>query len=473
MSDLNVSNSTVYIYADPSQTDGLDWQPDDPNASIVDNNYGTFTADDVAISDDQIVVTTSSGTLTFSGPELDEASKDFSDYDYGATAQNLNEQAPSIEQMMAEMTALMLTINLELSKSDRIERQSARETALQQAESAGEKLMANALTNLIMGCVAGAISVVGGLVSGFMQFKGATELGEGFEDVGASKLRSKLTGTEEELAETNLEIAQTKQEISDLDAQAGDEGLTSDQLEQKEALQNHLDELTEKAETLQQRRDDQLDKLSELTEKTETTLDSAKEDRDAKQEKLDELKEAEEPDTKKIDAAQKKLTQAQDKCNKLQERLDRLQGLKKQSDALGDMDPPEDDGDVSDETIKTLTEVRDRAHMNHADAEVGLKQSWDRFNMLLSKIQMNSNRWEGVRSLGQGVGGVFTSAGGYAQSQGEKEKGIEDAHSQQSASYRDQFNSDFNRDDDQIQQALQLFNSMVDTQAQARHDVWV
>ncbi|MCG8648679.1 MAG: hypothetical protein MI861_02540 [Pirellulales bacterium] len=463
MSNVNLVDDTVYLKVDPNQTDGVDWKPNDPAATIVDNNYGTFTADDVVVSDTQIVVTTNSGTLTFSGPELDDAAKEFTAHEYNAAAQNLNEQAPDIQLMMSQMTDLILLANLELCKSERYERQSARDTAYNQAVSAAEKLMSGAVTNLVMGCISGSVGIIGGLVSGYQQFKGAIRLGRSFQDVRASNVKVKLANTQAELADTKVKISEANAELKALRAQPRNQA----NQQKTAAKMMEIHDLEQKATDLTTRRNELMTKLTDLTQTTQTKLDNAQQDHQAKQAEVDHLESQTPRNEKKIAAAKKELDQAWDECTELQGRLDRLKAAEEQLQPLKTIDP-----DGRRVATRIWTRARDEARAVGTQATAELKQSWDRFNMRVTNFQMLSNRYEGVRSLLTGVGGVFSTGGGFARDHAEKEKSIDDAKSQEASSFRDQHNSDYNRAEEQVQQGIQTFKSMVDMMYENPKSLW-
>lgn len=451
MSSFSIQGGSVILPNDPTlPDDGIEWQPNDESVSISGNNYGVI--QDVSIGENSVIVTTDSGTLTFSGPSLDEADQNFSDSDYEATTQNLNNLNPNLTMQLIE---LMAKISVTLSSAERTVREEERQSAFNKAMEAADKIMQGALTNLIMGVVAGAVSITAGVASVIAQAKAMTQMSEPVENLQMTKVESDVATVETDLRQTNLEIAQLKEANPNL--VANETGTPNEQ--QLFKLEQRSSELKANRETIS-------NNLQQKITKTQEQLDTANENVTEARNNLSE------PPTEKEQA---KLQAAQDKQLAINNRLNRLNSIKNNMDGF---EPPPDPATITGDDVQAMQTEFDKTQnwqdsgMSYAKfGQQKRAEAYTNLNIVLQKIQQQVALTNAVVSVAQGTSQGLVAGGSYADAQGQAAAKRADAMAQQDQSRAQEADSDLNRNLDSVKKFLDLWDQISQMTNQAQRDI--
>jgi len=450
---ISVQNNDVYLTN--ANQDGIQWTPND-GVQQSGTDYGTIQS--VTIDDNAVTVQTSQGTLTFSGPELDEAKQDFSAYDISETTGRLSDAVPNASAMMFEFMVLMMQMDLEMAHAEHQAQSADRKEVLTEAKEAVKELMSHALANLILGCVGGGLSILGGLASGIGQMKGIGALAEDTEDIGTAKLDSQAAETQQQLSETNVQIAETKQQMADLDGeieQNPDGEPTDEQATQKQELQAKLDKLEERSEQLSEQRSNQLSKVGKEIDETTTELDKVK---------TEEARLTEENEENPSAKTQKKLDAVEHRRERLESRLQSLNQTQTRMEAFGEPAAPDE---IEPGDLASLQDDAQQASNWNAQSKLEMKEAWGKFNTDLQHMQINAGKWNAIMQFMQGAGGIGSQVGAYEQTVGQGDHDIKMAQSSQAESLEDEAKTDKGRNLDDAQKFMDVWQSATEDTIQA------
>ena len=200
---ISVNNNQVII---DHLGQGVTWEANE-GATIDGNNYGEILSVETADSGD-LIVKTANGTLTFgvSSPQLDDAEETFAPYELAETG---FEDFDGFNWL--EIAALVLQAENLRRNTARLIRQDARDTAFNKAMDSAKELMKGAMTNMIMGCVAGGISIIGGA------FSLKSSIGS-MKNVQGANQDVKMAQTDMKMAKTQADLSQTRADIKAIEA---------------------------------------------------------------------------------------------------------------------------------------------------------------------------------------------------------------------------------------------------------------
>ena len=436
---------------------GVTWEPNQ-GVTVEGGNYGQILTVETNETG-ALVVTTENGVLTFGvdAPQLDEAEETFAPYELAQTG---FEEFDGFNWL--EIAALVLQAENLRRNTSRLIRQDARESAFSHAMNAAKELMKGALTNMVMGCVAGGISIAGGLFSLKSSIGSTKNTQQANQDV-------KMAQTEAKMAKTQAELSQTRADIADLEAKPQPLSTTD---------QAKLDGLKTREQQLVTQRDKQFDELTVDIEKTEADLKKTNEKFEANQEKIDENNDKiAEIDDKLNDpnsdleysertqleadkmqlqrentSLQKDQQHLADKAELLNDKLTKLEGIQQKAIEFED--------DANGICAPEAKEWAEQADANLKAAEVNL-------NTVMAESQRDVQIAGAWQSLASAAAQLLNTIGGYFEAQGQADAKIEDAYATQDQFAQDDASQDLQSANEAIRNFKEAWQKFLDTIKQA------
>ena len=449
---INVNNNQVFI---DQLGQGVTWEPNQ-GVTVQDNNYGEILSVETAESG-ALVVKTENGTLTFdvSSPQLDEAEEAFAPYELAETG---FEEFDGFNWL--EIAALVLQAENLRRNTARLIRQDARDSAFTKAMSAAKELMKGALTNMIMGCVAGGISIIGGAFSLKSSMGSMKNLKGANQDV-------KMAQTDAKMAKTQAELSQTRADIKALEAKP-------QPLSQGD--QTKLNQLKTREQQLVTQQNKQIEELDADITKTETDLKETNDKFDANQKKIDSNKERLDDidgelqkddltydERTMLEAEQKQLTRENesltkdqqhlaDKAELLNSKLDGLKAIKTKSDHFKD--------DLDGSKAAEAKDWQEQADADLKSAQVELNNA----QMEAQRDVQIAGAWQ---QLATAAAQVLNTLGGYFEAQGQADAKILDAEAVQQQYAQDDATQDLQSANEAIRNFKEAWQKFLDTVKQA------
>ena len=450
---INVNNNSQVIIDQLGQ--GVTWEPKN-GVTVEGGNYGEILSVETAESGD-LVVKTENGTLTFdvSSPQLDEAEETFAPYELAQTG---FEDFDGFNWL--EIAALVLQAENLRRNTARLIRQDARDSAFNKAMSAAKELMKGALTNMIMGCVAGGISIIGGAFSLKSSMGSMKNLKGANQDV-------KMAQTDAKMAKTQTELSSTRAQIKDLEAQP-------QPLSQGD--QTKLNQLKTREQQLVTQRNEQIEELDADIAKTETKLNETNEEFDANQKKIDNnqsrldeidgelqkddltyqerttLQAEQKQLTKENESLQKDQQHLADKAELLNDKLTGLQEIKANSQRF--------DNDVDGSMAAEAEQWQTEADANLKTAQVELNNA----QMEAQRDVQIAGAWQ---QLANAAAQVLNTLGAYFEAQGQADAKILDAEATQQQYAQDDATQDLQSANEAIRNFKEAWQKFLDTVKQA------
>jgi hypothetical protein len=407
---IQISGGNVYI---PEEMSGLEWTPKD-GVQIQAGNYGQIL--DVQMDDGKLVVQTELGKLTFSGPELEDATTTFQEHGYLGTSDRLESAGSDFNYL--DCLKLLFDANKERKSVAREVRRADRDMAMAEAYNAAHEIRTGALTNMIMGCVAGAINIGMGAVSLGMSVSAARGIKMEAQEVKMSKMEMRMASTESELQNTKLELAQTKAKLTA-------EGKSPAEIQKNPQVK----ELEAREAKLTAQRDAIMDDLK-------TQIKTAEAERDKAAENL-KLKPQDESAVKEMNDAQAK--------------YDRLTGIKANADKVANA--PDAEKVKVAETWKT-------------EAQQRLENAFTKLNSALQNVQNKTAIAQSLTQMGQGAATISSSTGQFVETTSQADAKEHDAQAEKAKQGAEDSGQDMQSAQEVISDVIKFFQQLKEAQAQ-------
>jgi hypothetical protein len=457
-------------------SDEIQWQGNDGSTQAIANGcYGEIK--DVTVIDGNLKVQTSLGTMTISGDvDLLPPSFEAKLEDYAATSNRLPDVSQGID--LIDCLKLLHETNKQRREVSREVRHADREAAASEARAAAHEIMSGALTNMIFGIVSGAVNIGMGCLSVAGSLKAMSTMKSSCQQVSLAK-------SEVSVAKANVNFQQSKANLAEARVQlkglqdgsiAPPKGMTKQ--EAINAQMTKIDSL--KAECTQAHADlkTQQQALETKLTKAETR---AKAQVESSTQKLDKLNaEAKQytdagkpiPDKlqAKIDTQQAKMADAKAELQTYQESLQnaKLEHAKSANFKTSDVTADKADAIKSDLAAaqKQLGVRGDNGLYPEGSANQKLSAAEKARADAMTEVQTKVNLYHSIGQVGQGVAGILTSIGGYAESLGQARAKERDAAAEIYRAGADDAKDDMQNASDILREVRETFNSIRQSNAQ-------
>ncbi len=444
----------------------INWQPDsnltsEQKEKIKSGDFGTVESF-TTLQDGSLQIKTQYGTLSMSGPELDDVKKDLSVGDFITTGNRLDNF--STNDYMTDLYAVLKLLhetNVERRQADREARHASRDAAMSESLNAAQEIRNGAILGLVMGIASGAINIGMGAFSAVGALKSLGQMKAPIQNFKQAQTNLKTSETNVQLKQQQLELPQArtevkvKQEVVDTKIATLDKANVEVKTAQ-EKLNNNTKAIEDKQTEIKQ--------LEQATPRDETKIETAKKDLEGLQTKQTELQKK--LDTANIDQtkAQTELDEAQVSLKTSEENVTKLEAQVKETNSK--LKKPEDDPtkEISvDEAQKNLK----TAKTDYLKAKEASDLANSNLNNKFQELQVKGTFYQSVGQIGSGIANII-NAGGQAGEQFSQAKSKEhDAEAQKIQTQGEDITQEMQNEMETINDVKEFFKSMLQSNNQA------